>query len=121
MNYFIIIFFVLSCVCILSYKKYSKSKSKNEQFSDNTVQSLVTPIKCGITKPIKVRKDLTRSAKSTRLIYGRPNICFSCEREVLRKAGPKYIHYAFPSKCFSCEKESKRPYFEGPTKCFSCN
>ncbi len=49
-----------------------------------------------------------------------PTKCFSCEKDVLRNAGPKYINFAFPGKCFSCERQSKTPYHEGPTKCFSC-
>tara|TARA_B100001287_G_C22317768_1_gene360206 strand:+ start:19 stop:384 length:366 start_codon:yes stop_codon:yes gene_type:complete len=67
-----------------------------------------------------VDKDPTRKTQYVKL-YGRPNKCFSCEKEVLKTAGQKYIHYAFPSKCFSCEKQSKNPYMEGPTKCFACD
>ena len=68
-----------------------------------------------------IDNDLRRKTKYVRLTYGRPNKCFSCEKDILKNAGPKYIHYAFPSKCFSCERESKRPYMEGPTKCFACD
>jgi hypothetical protein len=73
------------------------------------------------TKLNLVDNDLRRKTNYVRLTYGRPNKCFSCEKDVLKNAGPKYIHYAFPSKCFSCERESKRPYMEGPTKCFACD
>jgi len=73
------------------------------------------------TKLNLVDNDLRRKTNYVSLTYGRPNKCFSCEKDVLKHAGPKYIHYAFPSKCFSCERESKRPYMEGPTKCFACD
>ena len=73
------------------------------------------------TKLNLIDNDLRRKTNYVSLTYGRPNKCFSCEKEVLKNSGPKYIHYAFPSKCFSCERESKRPYMEGPTKCFSCD
>ena len=73
------------------------------------------------TKLNLIDNDLRRKTNYVSLTYGRPNKCFSCEKDVLKHAGPKYIHYAFPSKCFSCERESKRPYMEGPTKCFACD
>lgn len=57
--------------------------------------------------------------KTSRNVLGRPNKCFSCERQ-MRKYGDKYLNYAFPTKCVSCEKQSKDPYMEGPTKCFNC-
>lgn len=73
------------------------------------------------TKLNLIDNDLRRKTNYVSLTYGRPNKCFSCEKAVLKNAGPKYIHYAFPTKCFSCERESKRPYMEGPTKCFACD
>lgn len=98
-----------------------RNKSKKENFTSSKMT--YPEFKCvkPMIKKIEKEKDLTRASTNTRLLFGRPNKCFSCEREVLRKAGPKYINYAFPSKCFSCEKQSKNPYMEGPTKCFSCD
>ena len=105
MNYFIIIFFVFFCVFYLKYK------SKKENFLQE-INYVGRPIK--FQKPKKCKTYRPR-------IYGRPNKCFSCEKEIMAKAGPKYMYKAFPSNCFSCEKESKHPYFTGPTKCFSCD
>ena len=103
------------------YFCFKKNKSKKEKFSNNKL-SYPEYKNLHIPKRVPVlKRDLARESTNTRLIFGRPNKCFSCEREVLRKAGKKYINYAFPSKCFSCEKQSKSPYMEGPTKCFSCD
>ena len=108
---FLAIGFVLAIII------FSK-KGKKETFKVNNGSVLNTKLNLGRNE---IDNDLRRKTKYVRLIYGRPNKCFSCEKEVLRNAGPKYIHYAFPSKCFSCEKGSKNPYMEGPTKCFSCD
>ena len=96
---------------------FFKSNDK-EDFSKEIKEVSGNPLK---TKLNLIDNDLRRKTNYVRLTYGRPNKCFSCEKEILKHAGPKFIHYAFPSKCFSCEKESKRPYMEGPTKCFACD
>ena len=106
MNYFIIIFFLFFCVCYLKYKSPKKEKFVQEINYVRRPISITKPKKCKTYKP---------------RIYGRPNKCFSCEKEIMTKAGPKYMYKAFPTKCFSCEKQSKHPYSTGPTKCFSCN
>lgn len=94
-------------------------------FSNNKKEEFVKEIEKDTpalkTKLNLIDNDLRRKTNYVSLTYGRPNKCFSCEKDVLKNAGPKYIHYAFPSKCFSCERESKRPYMEGPTKCFACD
>lgn len=110
MNYFIIIFLVLTCVCYLRIKKNNKSK-KNEKFIQ--LNYVRRPI---VSQPVKKCQ-----RKVERRIFGRPNKCFSCERELINRNGGKNIHTAFPTKCFSCERESKNPYMTGPTKCFSCD
>jgi len=108
MNYFIIIFFILFCGCCLKFR-YNNKKKKVENFSYQPINLT------------EVKKNPPKKVTSRKPIYGRPNKCFSCEKEILNTAGEDYIHYAFPSKCFSCEKESKNPYMEGSTKCFSCD
>ena len=98
------------CLCLKN-----KKNTKKENFTDD--KKVINPTQnYTIEKP----KYVPKKCKQHTRIYGRPNKCFSCEKDILNRAGSKYIHYAFPTKCFSCEKESKRPYFEGPTKCFSC-
>lgn len=116
MNYFILTFISLIVVCYCVYKKCYKNV-------DTSIDNFTNQDKCK-EKTVqfveqKPKKDLRRCTQYTRL-YSRPNKCFSCEKDVLRNAGPKYINYAFPGKCFSCERQSKQPYHEGPTKCFSC-
>jgi hypothetical protein len=108
MNYFIIIFFILFCGCCLKFR-YNNKKKKVEKFSYQPIN--FTQIKNTARKKVNSRKS----------IYGRPNKCFSCEKEMIKTGNEKNIHQAFPSKCFSCEKESKNPYMEGSTKCFSCD
>ena len=105
MNYFIIIFFVVLLFCVI---RIASKKKVNEEFSQYPVTSYTI-------KPTK-----KQNVKDEKLIFSRPNKCFSCERELINKGAIKQINYGFPGKCFSCEKESKNPYFEGPTKCFSC-
>jgi len=119
MNYFFLIVISLVVICYFSYKK--QSKSKKEQFTIDSSIVVNKPKTCKLASSLKLPLDLARESKSTRTIFGRPNKCFSCERQIMNTSGKKYINYAFPSKCFSCEKESKIPYNEGPTKCFSCN
>lgn len=106
MNYFLIIFLVLFCVCYFKFNKKSE-KFRNEKVVE--LRPILQPVK-KISPPIQHKR-----------IFGRPNKCFSCEREIMKKTGGKNIHLAFPSKCFDCEKESKNPYMTGPTKCFSCD
>lgn len=116
MNYLlcglVALFFVCYCVYKKCYKDIDTELFTNQQTIPNkTVQY--------VESNSQPKKDLSRCTQYTRL-YSRPNKCFSCEKDVLRNAGPKYINYAFPGKCFSCERQSKTPYNEGPTKCFSC-
>ncbi len=111
MKYFILAVLSIVIICVCYYKKPS------EKFSN---QSYLNPASLSY-KIEKPKYQPKKCSGYTRLIYGRPNKCFSCEADVLKNAGPRYINYAFPTKCFSCEKESKQPYFEGPTKCFSCD
>jgi hypothetical protein len=118
MDYLFLIVISLVVICYFSYKK--QSKSKKEPFTIEPSPLVNKPKKCKLAISLNLPVDLARSAKSTR-IFGRPNKCFSCERQIMNTVGEKYINYAFPSKCFSCEKESKDPYNEGPTKCFNCN
>ena len=74
-----------------------------------------------MTRPRLFSYPVVPVPEKKKVFYGRPNKCFSCERDILRNAGEKYINYGFPGKCFSCERQSKCPYNEGPTKCFSCD
>ncbi len=117
MNYLILIVISLIVICLFSYKK--QSKINKESFTSG--QTVNKQKICNMVPKMTPQKDLSRDAKSTRLLFGRPNKCFSCERQIMNTVGKKYINYAFPSKCFSCENQSNNPYNEGPTKCFSCN
>jgi len=119
MNYFFLIVISLVVICYFSYKKQSKRNKNKEQFTLEPSVVVNKPKTCKLASSLNLPRDLARDSKSTRL-FGRPNKCFSCERQIMNTVGEKYINYAFPSKCFSCEKESKTPYNEGPTKCFSC-
>ena len=106
---------ILGLMCffiILFIYKYLKKKNK-EKFVGGMAQPVVIN-----NQPVQ---DLARMGQNTSLTFGRPNKCFSCEREFLKKGCVKDINYAFPGKCFSCEKQSSDPYNEGPTKCFSCD
>ena len=116
MNYLLYGLVALFFICYCFHKKCYKNID-TELFTNQ----LVPPNKTNqyVESNSQPKKDLSRCTQYTRL-YSRPNKCFSCEKDVLRNAGPKYINYAFPGKCFSCEKQSKTPYNEGPTKCFSC-
>ena len=122
MNYLLYGVVALIFVC---YSVYKKCYQNIDQFTDQpaaTEQYVSTnqPVSTNKTEQyVESKRDLTRCTQYTRL-YNRPNKCFSCEKDILRNAGPKYINYAFPGKCFSCERQSKTPYNEGPTKCFSC-
>ena len=111
MNYFIIIFLVLICVCY-----FRLNKKKSEKFTNERAHELNY-----VRRPIIPSKTKKSSRPRSRRIFGRPNKCFSYEREIMRKTGGKNIHLAFPTKCFDCEKQSKNPYMTGPTKCFSCD
>ena len=113
MSYFIYGVLILVVVCCI-YR--SCNKKPTEKFTNQNI-CLQEPVIKHV--PPKMKKDLSRCTTYTRL-YSRPNKCFSCEKDILRNAGPKYINFAFPGKCFSCERQSKQPYNEGPTKCFSC-
>lgn len=108
--FFAIVVFVL---IIIYFRKSNKNIPKKNKESLKNIKI--------DTFNNQIDNDLTRKTEYVSLVYGRPNKCFSCEKEVLKNIGPKYIHYAFPTKCFSCEKGSKNPYMEGPTKCFSCD
>lgn len=108
--FFAIVVFVL---IIIYFRKSNKNIPKKNKESLKNIKI--------DTFNNQIDNDLRRKTEYVSLVYGRPNKCFSCEKEVLKNIGPKYIHYAFPTKCFSCEKGSKNPYMEGPTKCFSCD
>lgn len=110
MNYFILIFLLLTCVCYVGFNKYKKSK-KNENFIQLNYKG----------RPIFNQSDEKCQRKVPRRIFSRPNKCFSCERELIARNCVSKIHTAFPTKCFSCERQSKNPYMTGPTKCFSCD
>lgn len=111
---------ILLIAAIISIAYYFFKSDKKEEFTKDIKDDSDsnTPLK---TKLHLIDNDLRRKTNYVSLTYGRPNKCFSCEKDILKNAGPEYIHYAFPSKCFSCERESKRPYMEGPTKCFACD
>ena len=67
----------------------------------------------------------SREGFFSRLYLSGPTKCFSCEQDMIRRAGPEYAWMGKPSKCFDCEQQmaSVDPYLANlthGTKCFSC-
>ena len=54
-----------------------------------------------------------------------PTKCFSCERDMIRRAGPEWAWMGKQTKCFDCEKQLARVHpnlanLTHGTKCFDC-
>ena len=102
MNYFIIIFLVLTCVCY-----FRLNKKKSEKFTNERAHELNY-----VRRPIIPSKTKKYSRPKTRRIFGRPNKCFSCEREMSARYGLEYSDLGQPTKCFSCESQMGRKPFK---------
>lgn len=103
---------LIAFLFIIIFTCYMQNNNNIKNTFSNTFENTVENI---------VENDMRRKTTYVNLTYGRPNKCFSCEKDILKNYGSEYINYAFPSKCFSCEKQSRNPYMEGPTKCFTCD
>ena len=66
-----------------------------------------------------------RTETFSRLYLSGPTKCFSCERDMIRRAGPEYAWMGKPSKCFDCERQLANVHpnlanLTHGTRCFDC-